>query len=102
MYVTGSDPGEMQVDHKSRVRGDDGFENLRLSTASQNQHNASLRKDNTCGHSGVNWHKPTDNWQARIRVNGKRINLGYFNDLNEAVTARKAAERKYFGDFAPS
>lgn len=35
-------------------------------------------------YKGVSWHKSTNKWQARITVNGKRINLGWFSTEEEA------------------
>lgn len=31
-------------------------------------------------------------YHARIRVNGRKIHLGYFENIEDAVEARKAAE----------
>lgn len=36
-----------------------------------------------------------DKWQALIRVESRFINLGYFEDINDAIAARKEAEIKY-------
>lgn len=36
-------------------------------------------------------------WEARIKMQGKIIILGYFKSYEEAVTARKEAELKYLG-----
>ena len=44
---------------------------------------------------GVSWDKRTKKWKARIGVSGSRIELGRFNDLSDAIFARKEAERKY-------
>ncbi len=40
-------------------------------------------------------------WYSQIKVKGqKRITLGYFNDFDDAVKARKNAEEKYFGEYS--
>ena len=33
-------------------------------------------------------------------INRIRKHLGYFKDINDAVVARKIAEKKYVGEFA--
>lgn len=40
-------------------------------------------------------------WCAHISINKKQIYLGNFPSFEEAVKARKEAEEKYFGEFAP-
>lgn len=55
-------------------------------------HSSSL---NTSGVTGV--YRRGKRWQAAITVNGKQINLGYFDTKYEATAARKAAEHKYLG-----
>ena len=46
---------------------------------------------------GTSWDKKRGKWQARIRVDGRRLFLGYFVDHDDAVRARIAAEIQYFG-----
>ena len=36
-----------------------------------------------------------DKWYARITVDGKNIHLGTFDTEDEAIQARKLAEKKY-------
>ena len=74
--------------------------NLRLATRSQNNINQSLNSSNTSGVKGVCWYKRSQKWNARIKVNGKRLHIGYFEDKNDAIEARKQAEEKYHGEFA--
>ena len=50
------------------------------------------------GHWGVN-RGPEDGWWAEIWVEGRRIPLGHFHELDEAIAARKAAESEYQGRF---
>lgn len=51
---------------------------------------------NTSGKKGVSWNKGHEKWQAYIHVHRKRIHLGYFEDIYDAIKARIAAEEKYF------
>ncbi len=47
-----------------------------------------MRRTNTSGYVGINWEKDKNIWVVRIPVNGKRLSLGYFEILEEAVLAR--------------
>ena len=90
-WVTGKWPEEY-VDHVNQDRSDNRWVNLREATNSQNQHNTKLFSSNTSGVKGVCWHKGAKKWLARIRMNGKRVDLGLFNTIEEAKAAREAAE----------
>ena len=47
----------------------------------------------------MSWYKKYEKWRVRIQVNNKDILIGYFNDKEDAIKARKQAEIKYFGEF---
>ena len=101
LYVTGEWP-ENQIDHINGNRADNRFENLREATTSQNSHNRrGPNVDNRSGALGVCWHKAAKKWHARIAVECRRIDLGFFDDFADAVSARRAAEKKHYGEFAP-
>ncbi len=87
-----------QLDHINRIRTDNRFSNLREVTNKQNGQNRSKSSTNTSGHPGVSWHKRYSKWVAKITHNQKRIHLGYFENLEDAVAARKAAEKLYWAD----
>jgi hypothetical protein len=98
-FVKGELPSEL--DHKNGIRSDNRWRNLRLVTRTQNNINPvnRLRSDNKSGHRGVSWktHRSGRScWHARITVNGRIILLGDYADLDQAVAARKEAERRYF------
>ena len=97
LYVYGEWP-EDQIDHINRDRADNRIANLREVTNKQNQQNASKRSDNTSGYPGVSWYKLDSKWAAKIRHNQKLIHLGCYNAIEEAVAARKAAEKLYWAD----
>ena len=69
--------------------------NLRDVCQSHNSRNRSLSTNNTSGHTGVIYHKQTGKWQAEIKVKGKKMYLGLFDTIEEALVPRLAAEIKY-------
>lgn len=94
LYVYGEWASE-EIDHINRVRSDNRIVNLRKVSRSANIQNSSIRRDNTSGAKGVCWHKAANKWCARISINRKRLPLGVYDDLSDAIEARKAAELKY-------
>ena len=58
-----------------------------------------LRKDNTSGSTGVQYHGRSGKWVARITFKGKTYSLGRHEKLEDAVQARKEAENRLFGEF---
>lgn len=88
-------PPRMQVDHINGDRADNSWSNLRLVTPQENRRNSARSKCNKSGHLGVTWYKPLGRWLAHIKVGYKSVNLGYFDEMDDAVAARKAAEIKY-------
>ena len=97
LYMYGEWPKD-QLDHINRNRSDNRIANLREATSKQNNQNAGKRSDNTSGHPGVSWHKRKSKWRASIKHNYKHIYLGYFSILEEAIAARKVAEKLYWAD----
>lgn len=87
------------VDHKNRDVLDNRKENLRICTRSENAINKGCQANNTSGHPGVSYHIKQKKYQAYIKVNQKHIHLGSFENIEDAILAREAAEEKYFGDF---
>lgn len=94
LFLYGQWP-EGEIDHVNGIRSDNRGTNLRDVDRSGNQRNASRRTDNTSGVVGVVWSKRASKWASRINIYGQRKNLGFFDQLEDAVAARKAAEREY-------
>ena len=90
----------VQVDHIKGNKYDNRKINLRLCNNTENSRNKGLNKNNTSGYSGVYYRKDRNKWYARITVNREEINLGHYENFDDAVKARKEAEKKYFGEFA--
>ena len=87
-----------QVDHINGNTLDNRKCNLRIVTSRQNGLNSSIRKDNTSGVTGVCWDKRRQQWLVRMHENKKAIYLGYFDNFEDAVIARRKGEEQYYGE----
>lgn len=92
---------DMYVDHKNRRRLDCRLSNLRLCTQTENNRNVGLKKSSKSKIRGI-YQDKYGKWIAYININKKKIHLGYFINLNDAIKARIDAENKYFKEFAPN
>jgi len=93
LYVLGFIPE--YIDHINQVKLDNRWINLRPTTKSLNARNTKRYNTNTSNHVGVCWVPRYQKWLAQIVVNYKQLYLGRFDDINDAITARKAADIKY-------
>lgn len=92
-------PDGYVVDHINGNPLDNRRINLRICSAKNNSRNKGIGKNNSTGVLGVS-QLPDGRWRARIMVNRKEISLGRFDSFEEALQARREAERKHFGSFA--
>jgi hypothetical protein len=77
-----------------------GYEpgNVRWVTRYVQGRNTKNHCTNKTGVRGVSWCKSKGKWRAAIYVKNKQTHVGYFDTLEEAAVARKAAEDKLWGD----
>ncbi len=94
LYMTGEWP-KHHIDHDDHIRCNNAWDNLFDVTHQENNKNASKRKDNASGVTGVFWHKVANKWKAQIKIDGKHNPLGLHRDKFEAICARKSAEIKH-------
>ena len=96
------EPSEDKViDHIDRNKNNNSKNNLRICEQRENSRNVSLGSKNTSGFLGVSWNKNNKNWNAYIKLNGKRKYLGAFSSKEEAIKARLIAEKEMFGEYSP-
>jgi hypothetical protein len=88
------------VDHINGDTLDNRRSNLRVVTPSQNAMNRRRRSDNASGCVGVSYISTKQRWFAYITVDGKKKILGQFQEKEDAISARKNAEKIVFGEFA--
>jgi hypothetical protein len=86
---------EDQIDHINGIRTDNRLINLREATNSINMRNACLPRHNTSGTIGVAWSERDQRWRARMHLGNRSLSLGYFHEIEDAIAARKAAEKLY-------
>ena len=92
--------GKMEGDHINGDGLDNRRCNLRPCTSSQNKMNRRKGEGYTSLYKGVSWCSWTGRWRADIRSNGKRINLGRYDDEIDAAKAYDREARKLFKEFA--
>lgn len=80
---------ENDIDHINRIKSDNRIENLREITRSCNMRNTGNPSDNTSGVKGIT----RDVTTGRYRVRVLRHELGIFENYDEAVLHRLAAEQ---------
>lgn len=90
---TGAWP-EADVDHEDHQRANNCWANLRVASRKGNCQNATLSRRNTSGTTGVCWDARRGLWFAQIHPDRRKIHLGYFQNKDDAIEARKAAERR--------
>ena len=73
-----------------RIDNDKGYspENCTWSDKTTQAINQRIKKNNTSGYVGVVWYKPLSKWMVQIMVNRKNKNLGYYQNIEEAVQVR--------------
>ena len=77
----------IQIDHINRIKNDNRIENLRPATNQLNQFNTNAK--------GYYWNKRANKWNAKIKLNGKTIHLGSFDNEEDARNAYLTAKEKY-------
>jgi len=105
-------PKRLQTDHINHNKLDNRKINLRIVVQSQNNMNRK-KVNNKYGYKGINFYNHRKyytqttgrvthpkTWRANIKINKKRISLGFFFTKEEAAQAYNEAAQKYFGEYA--
>lgn len=93
-FMVHGEQADEQIDHRNNDATDNRIENLRLMSQAGNMQNTSLRTDNVSGQKGVAL-RSNNTWRAYINFGGKRINLGTYDNVWDAIDVRKWAEEEY-------
>jgi len=94
-------PCEMLVDHVNCDKLDNRKQNLRVCDHKGNSRNRiSPNQMKPDRYKGAYFVKKTKKWVAKIKLDGKKIHLGYFFTEIEAANAYNKAAKELFGQFA--
>lgn len=74
--------------------------NLRVATRPQNGWNCPRPRTNTSGYKGVTRNPKSGKYSAGIKVNGKQLYLGHFDNPVDAARAYDEAAHRHHGAFA--
>ena len=98
--VLGLNPSDEDkvVDHIKHNTLDNRKKMLRITTMKNNLRNKSLSKNNKSGTTGVR-EIQNGRWEAYI-WDGGSIKLGTFNTFEDALIARRNAEKEHFGEYS--
>ncbi|WP_443021485.1 HNH endonuclease signature motif containing protein [Sphingobium sp. AntQ-1] len=83
-----------EIDHVNGNRADNRIANLRVVTRSENARNMGLSRANKSGCSGVYWSVKGREWRAQIAAGGKKVAIGGYQCLDDAIAARRLAEAR--------
>ena len=89
-------PLGLQTDHINRDKLDNRRSNLRTVSSKENIINTKVRSTNKSGHKGVWFWKSRNKWEASITNNYKKIYLGIFKKIKDAIKVRIEAEKLYW------
>jgi len=87
------------VDHIDGNVANNCKSNLRICTQHENSMNRQINLNSTSGYKGASWNTYHKKWAAYIKLDKKKIFLGYYDDPKDAHEAYCIASEKYHGEF---
>ena len=96
-FYYGMDP-TAQIDHINRVRDDNRISNLRIATHTQNQWNRAPKKDGKT--KGVRFCKRSKKWLVEMYFDGRKRQIGKFDDEAAAIVFAVEWIREAHGEFS--
>lgn len=86
---------KIEIDHINGKPFDNQRENMRITDHKNNMKNTKLYSTTTHGYNGVYYSKN----EKKIKAHISKTHLGTYETLEDAIVARKTAEREMFGEF---
>ena len=79
-----------QIDHINQIRDDNRIVNLRDVSKADNARNRSRNPNSKLGEHGIWYNMRTRKYVAEITLNGKKVYQKSFDDVEQAITERRA------------
>lgn len=95
--IVGRPEHGMMIDHKNGNSLDNRAENLRRCSYQDNLRNR--RSYSASGLKGAYFHPASKLWQAKINIDSRKINLGYYKTAKAAHEAYCACAKMHYGEF---
>jgi len=90
------------IDHINGNVDDNRLANLRQTNHHRNGYNRKVGANNTSGVIGVRWCGNRGKWKSSISYDGRAHHLGSFDEMADAVRARRDAEKQHHGEYSGS
>lgn len=87
------------VDHINHDKTDNRKSNLRICTRQENNRNRRIAKNNMSNTTGVYFNEQSKKWVAYIMVDQEQKYLGIYENIEDAIEARKKAQADIFRSF---
>lgn len=94
--AVGPIPDGLVIDHRCRNRICVRPDHLRVVSVKQNAENRAVEGVGRSGARGVKWDRHKGRWVAGLTHNGRTIHVGYFDDVQSAAAAARAARLAHF------
>jgi hypothetical protein len=86
--ILGLEHGDkLEVDHINRKTLDNRRRNLRVVTHAENMRNRPVHRGSVSRYRAVHWEESKRRWRAQVKVEGKKVHLGYFQNEDAAGLA---------------
>lgn len=77
----------LDINHKDSSKENNNANNLEWCSCRYNRNHYLKTQNCSSKYSGVSWDKDVCKWRARIKIEGKQINLGFFTNEVDAAQA---------------
>lgn len=98
LYTYGKLPDSL-IDHINGIKHDNRMVNLREANKSQNAFNTGVKSTNKSGYKGVSWRSQNKKWIAHIRISGKSVYLGSFDNIEDAAEMYATTAKQYHKNY---